>query len=246
MYKDTKSLPGEEADRKISVDGQERLWSHFQNELPEAFEGAKPRLDYLIREVSRKKRGPFPRVLNVGAGNGYFETTIQGLGWDIYSLDPDEETIHRLQMRGIKSYVGHAEEMPFENSNFNFVIASEILEHLNDEQRIKGIGEVLRVMAAGGWFLGTVPYCENLLLNQACCPKCGEIFHRWGHIKSFSMDAIRAELEALFSKVSVKRRAFVRLRDRGFIGKIKGLSRLILARCGVEIAAPSIYFAAQK
>ena len=237
---------GTDGQAPIRPDGQDRLWAHFQNRRPDAFEGAKPRLDFLIREVSRRKGRPSPRVLNVGAGNGYFETTIRGLGWDAYSLDPDDETISRLRLRGIKGYVGHAEKMPFENGRFDFIVASEVLEHLDEDQLRKGMGEAARVLAEGGWFLGTVPHCENLLLNQVPCPRCGEIFHRWGHKTSFTMEAMRTELRLFFGRVSVKRRAFVGLRDRRLRGRIKGLLRLILARYGVEIAAPSIYFAAQK
>ncbi len=225
---------------------QNRVWRHFQNISPETFEGAKPRLNYIIREISRKKIAFMPRVLNIGAGNGYLEESAQQLGWDIYSLDPDGGTINRLTNKGIKGRIGYIEHMPFDDASFDFVIASEVLEHLSDKQRQGGLGEIVRVIVQGGWFLGTVPYCENLLLNHVVCPKCGEIFHRWGHKKSFDIKTIRDELSLFLDVVEVKRTAFVSFRGRSSLGKIKSLIRLVMAKSGLAISVPSIYFVARK
>jgi len=34
---------------------QEKIWNHFQTVNPEVFEQAKPRMDFLIKQLSRKK-----------------------------------------------------------------------------------------------------------------------------------------------------------------------------------------------
>lgn len=222
------------------------MWAHFQNTYPQTFEGAKPRLDFIIKEISRKKRSSLPRVLNIGAGNGYFEESIQRLGWDIYSLDPDEATSSRLIAKGIKGYVGYMQQMPFDDKRLDFVVASEVLEHLSDKQRLTGVKEVVRVLAQDGWFLGTVPYSEDLLLNKAVCPECEAVFHRWGHQKSFDIEAVRDDLIPFFREVMVRKTAFVSFRGRTFAGKVKSLVRLILGKYGATIAFPSIYFAAKK
>jgi len=225
---------------------QNKVWRHFQNISPETFEGARPRLDYIIKEISKKTNNPTPRVLNIGAGSGYFEETSKRLGWDIYSLDPDADMVKKLNKKGIKGHVGYIERIPFDDESFDFVVSSEVLEHLNDENRRKAIFEVFRVIVQGGWFLGTVPYCENLLLNQVVCPKCGEVFHRWGHKKSFEIKSIQNELFGLFEVVKVKKTAFVTFRGRSAAGKIKSLIRLALAKYGSPIAMPNIYFRARK
>lgn len=231
---------------KPCINDQDKLWGYFQNKYPQAFEGAKPRMDYIIGEISRKKNSPTPRVLNIGTGDGYLEEHLKRLGWDIFSLDPDDRTIRRLFKKGIKAYTGHIQRMPFDDASFDFVVASELLEHLSKEQFHLGIGEVARVINRYGWFIGTVPYCENLFLNQVVCPRCGEIFHRWGHRRSFDPKTIYDELSLLFNVVTVKRKAFVSFKGRGVAGRIKGFIRLILAKYGIEIAAPSIYFVARK
>jgi len=205
-----------------------------------------PRLDYIIKEISKRKHTPIPHVLNIGAGDGYLEETSKRHGWYSYSLDPDVDTVKKLNEKGIKGRIGYIEQIPFDDESFDFVVASEVLEHLKEGTRRKAIVEVLRVIVRGGWFLGTVPYCENLLLNQVVCPKCGEVFHRWGHEKSFDIEAIHKEFANLFEVVKVKRTAFVVFEGRSAAGKIKSFIRLSLAKLGSPIAMPNIYFAVRK
>lgn len=224
---------------------QHKIWEKFQNDFPEAFDVAKPRLDFLVRQISRKKLHSKPAVLNIGAGNGYLEETIHQLGWHAYSLDPDQGTVERLKQRDVEAHSGSITKIPFDKDTFDFVVASEVLEHLGDEDRRAAISEIVRVLKDGGWFLGTVPYDENLKENVAVCPQCGEVFHRWGHQKSFDLQALRSELFPLADR-TLKRRTFVDLKTRSTMGKIRGIARLVLAAYGAKIAFPSIYFAAQK
>ncbi|MBW2082868.1 MAG: methyltransferase domain-containing protein [Deltaproteobacteria bacterium] len=225
---------------------QDRVWAYFQNNDPGVFEGAKPRLNFLIKQISQKAKNTRPKVLNIGAGNGYFELRCKKLGWEVYCLDPDENTILRLRHRGIRAFNGYIEDMPFKNVFFDFVIASEVLEHLTVNQRKQALNEVHRVMGPGAWFLGSVPYKEELTLNQAVCPNCGETFHRWGHKDSFDCYKLQAELSAIFQQVRVKRTVFVQLHERDFLRQIKGIMRIILGRFGSAIAMPNIYFEARK
>ena len=141
---------------------------------------------------------------------------------------------------------GSIARLPFTDATFNFVVASEVLEHLTDIERRPGIAEVHRVLKTNGWFLGTVPYRENLIDNYVFCPHCGNAFHRWGHQSAFDLDSLRRELSASLTVVELRRMAFVRFWERPLTGKIKSLARLVLAKYGCAIAVPSIYFAAQK
>lgn len=225
---------------------QEKIWTHWQNISPEVFGAAKPRLNFLLKQIARKAKTKTSVVLNVGVGDGYFEDSSRIRGWDTYSMDPDEKAISSLADRGIKGHVGRLEKMPFESEMFDFVVASEVLEHLTDEQRRKGLQEIARVTKAGGWFICTVPYQENLNDNKVVCPDCGKTFHRWGHQKSFDIKSIETELSEVLNVRRVKRTAFVELRDRSILGKVKSVVRWIMARCGAAIAVPSIYAEARK
>lgn len=225
---------------------QEKIWDYFQTVSPEVFLEAKPRMDFLIKQLCAKKNQPVPTVLNVGIGDGYFEKSLQQKGWDIYTLDPNEAAIQRMTAMGIKGRQGYIEKMPFENETFDFVVASEVLEHLTDAQRHQGCMEIVRVLKKGGGFLGTVPYDENLDGQRVVCPGCGDIFHRWGHQRSFDLKSTSQVLSEFFEVLEVRRTAFVSFNHRSFFVKLKMLIKLILAKCGEMIATPGIYFYAKK
>ncbi|MFZ5571244.1 MAG: class I SAM-dependent methyltransferase [Thermodesulfobacteriota bacterium] len=225
---------------------QDRLWTYYQNESQASFAGAKPRIDFLLKKVVEKSRSGSIGLLNIGAGDGYLEETARRKRFDIHSLDPDPRTVERLVSKNIKASRGYMEQMPFMDEMFDFVIASEVLEHLEKDQFEKGLAEVHRVMKTGGWFIGTVPYREQLGANVVICPNCEEIFHRWGHKRSFGTGDIQRELERFFPDPHVKIRAFVAIKGRTMPGKLKSLIRLVLGRYGVAIAAPNIYFEARK
>ncbi|MFO7600321.1 MAG: class I SAM-dependent methyltransferase [Candidatus Desulfacyla sp.] len=201
-------------------------------------------MDYIVREIARRKSTSIPHVLNIGAGNGYLEASVTRLGWMMYSLDPDEGTVKWLLEKGIWACRGRMENMPFADDSFDFVVASEVLEHLNAEQFDEGLAEVVRVMRKGAWFIGTVPYCENLALNEVVCPRCQEVFHRWGHQRSFDLQTMQSELLAFFGKVVVKRKGFVAFRGRGWRERMKSL--VLLLEYSVQIGSPNIYFIARK
>ena len=169
---------------------QEKIWKHFQNHAAESFEGAVPRLDHLIKQIARLSKSAQPVVLNIGVGSGHFERQALARGWAIHALDPDGDSLVRLAAEGVASHQGHIEKMPLESATFDFVVASEVLEHLIVEQRESGLQEIARVLKPGGWFLGTVPYEENLAAGQTVCPECGVVFHRWGHFTTFTRDDI--------------------------------------------------------
>lgn len=225
---------------------QDAIWRHFQNRHPEIFAGAAARMDYILKQISCRKTMAIPRILNIGAGNGYFEENGARLGWEMFSLDPDQGAVNLLLKKGIRAYRGCMEKMPFEDDSLDFVVASEVLEHLDDQQLDEGLAEVVRVMRKGAWFIGTVPYCENLALNEVVCPMCQEVFHRWGHQRSFDLQTMRTELSRFFSAIIVKRTAFVEFKGRRFPGKIKSIVRFILGYYGSPVAVPNIYFAARK
>ncbi|MFQ5588247.1 MAG: class I SAM-dependent methyltransferase [Nitrospiria bacterium] len=225
---------------------QARIWDHFQNRAPESFKAAKPRLDFIIGQIAKRKQTARPRVLNIGAGDGYFESVAQKHGWEIYALDPNETAIQRLVKQRVKGFQGYVEMMPFESEMFDFVVASEVIEHLTDEQRARGLKEIVRVLKPDGLFLGTVPYCEDLFLNEVVCPKCGDVFNRWGHQKSFDLSDIQNELRPFFSNATTTTAAFVAFSDAPFFRKIKNLIYWIRGRLGAKLLTTSIFFSARK
>jgi SAM-dependent methyltransferase len=230
-----------ESPSKASCD-QQRIWSHFQNAEPEVFEAARPRLNFLIRQLQKHCRIPQPVILNIGVGDGYFEQQALARHWNVHSLDPDEKSLTPVKKLHGKIHVGRAESIPLDAGSCDGVVASEVLEHLAESEGQRALAEIARVLKPGGIFVGTVPYRENLRDNRAVCPSCGTVFHRWGHKRSFTVESLRSELAGHFSVKTLRRTAFVSYRRSGPLGAIKSLARLILAKSGQAIAVPSLYW----
>ncbi len=224
---------------------QEKIWSHFQNVATEKFIAARPRLEHLFRRMARLTSESSPALLNIGIGDGHLERLALAQGWQVHSLDPDPQAVARLAAAGVQAQVGGIEALPHEAGSLDFVVASEVLEHLTEDQRAAGIRQIARVLKAGGYFLGTVPYNEDLAEQQAVCPHCGEVFHRWGHQRSFTLDDVREQLSPSFTVRELRKTAFVTFRDRSLLGKAKSAVRLLLARAGQPIAVPTIFWLAE-
>jgi len=228
---------------------QRKIWAFHQNENVDSFSGATPRLQGLARAVFRLARRQgivSPTVLNIGVGNGCLEELILRGGGNAYSVDPDERALTRLAGKGVKCYVGKIVDLPFGDKELDFVVVSEVLEHLDDVERSRGLAEIRRILKPGGYILGTVPYRENLQQNMTICPHCGEVFHRWGHKKTFDLGSIAQELAPHFHNKRVARTAFVSFSSGSRLALVKSLVRFVLAKLGEAIAVPIIYFVAQK
>ena len=223
----------------------QRIWAHYQNERQDAFAASQPRLNFLIRQIAKRAKGK-PHVLNIGVGDGYFDRQAQLAGWDIQSVDPDEQAISRLVTAGIRATTAGIEKLPQPTGSMDFVVVSEVLEHLDDQTLHAGLAEVARVLKPGGFMIGTVPHAENLIEQQAICPHCTHVFHRWGHERSFTLATMRQTLSVHFTVEALGRTALVDLRGRGVRGFLKGAFRKALAKIGEPIAVANIWWVAGK
>lgn len=231
---------------KSSDVGQEKIWEHFQNEGIESFSRSQGRLEFLVRRLS-----PSKCVLNIGVGNGALELLAAIKGVDIWSLDPSERAIDRLQQSlrmGEKAQAGYSQSLPFPDSHFDVVVMSEVLEHLDGAVLEETLDEVHRVLRAGGLFIGTVPARENLADSLVVCPDCGLQFHRWGHKSSFDIDRLSAILATRFAVNEVSERFFIDWESADWWRKLQGLVKKFLSWRGVGTYGlyRNIFFSAQK
>jgi len=223
---------------------QELIWSHFQNRRVETFEDARGRYKALAREARRK--GRTGRALNIGIGAGGVEAHLLAGGWSVASLDPDAEAVARMRARGSDARQGYAQQIPFAEDSFDVVVASEVLEHIDTAVRPGVYREIARVLAPGGWIIGSVPYKERLEDGEAVCPHCGQVFHRWGHVSSFDEAILSDELAVVFSVRTCKKLSFVDWRPNSLAWNIKEAGRWLLGRFSHGAVYQSLLFVAQK
>ena len=123
-------------------------------------------------------------VLEVGCGDGIIINQVGGkntMGVDISAKGLDKVTG--------PSMLAFARDLPFEDRSWDLVIASEVIEHILDEEYERSLGEIARV--AGKHILITVPNRENLALDVTRCPECGATFHAFYHLRSYGPEKLR-------------------------------------------------------
>jgi len=224
--------------------GQDLIWNYYQNESPELFTGSRARIQYLLRRIPGRRA-----VLNIGCGTGLFERAALDHGLDVHSLDPSEQTIEALRSSlhlGSRAQVGHIQQIPFSDAQFDVVVLTEVLEHLTSEVIAAGLAEIRRILKPGGRILGTVPSRENLQDQTVVCPACATSFHRWGHQQSFEPQQVRTLLARHFTAIDIVERPFTTWSALTWRGKLVGAMKLLLWTLGSHGSNENIVFEAVK
>ena len=96
------------------------------------------------------------KVLDAGCGNGknikYFNDTC-----NIVGIDNCIDFVNICNDRGYNVIYSDIRNLPFENNSFDFIISIAVIHHFDKEDdRLKSINELIRVLKPGGKLLFTV------------------------------------------------------------------------------------------
>lgn len=102
------------------------------------------------------------RVLDVGTSTGTNLRLLVEMGYrDVTGLDPSEDAIRFCAGKGLPPVrQGSITEMPFEADSFDVVLATDVVEHVDED--LLAVAEVARVLRPGGTVLFTVPAFQSL------------------------------------------------------------------------------------
>lgn len=101
------------------------------------------------------------RVLEVGCGAGELAEQIAvELRADVIAVDTSQRMVELARARGIDARVADAQELPFDDGEFDCVVAAWLLYHVRDRRR--AIAEAARVLRPGGCFVASTFADENL------------------------------------------------------------------------------------
>lgn len=160
----------------------------------------------LTVDFDRLRVGRGTRFIDVGAGAGRhsYEALRRGAVVTAYDMDEVElkgvdEMFGALELEGEVPPGGSAEvkvgdilDMPYADGSFDVVLASEILEHVPQDDR--AIAELVRILAPGGILAITVPRW----LPERICWALSDEYHanEGGHIRIFRADELMAKVVA--------------------------------------------------
>ena len=226
---------------------QEKIWEYFQNEGVENFLNAEHRLYCLFLFVKKYNEKQKINILNIGSGNGYFEKLCVEIGWNIHTLDIDKNAKENLTKYGVSVHIDSIESIPLGDYYFDFVVCSEVLEHLTDKQLGNATLELYRVTKKDGYIIGTVPNDEKLFENITVCPNCSHKYHRWGHWQSFTQTKIRRIFnEKNFRKIKTKICVFKDFSELSLLNYIKYFIRLLISKLSPSYIYSNILFIVKK
>ena len=146
------------------------------------------------------------RLLDLGCGFGRHSYEALKRGAQVVACDlarPEVEQVRNLarllvaegeigQSVMAAPVQGDAVELPFDDSSFDRVIASEVLEHVNDDQ--SAFAELARVLRPGGRLAVTIP----AWLSETVCWKLSSDYHApavpGGHVRVYRLRDVRHRL----------------------------------------------------
>jgi SAM-dependent methyltransferase len=158
----------------------------------------------LTVDFDRLRVGRGTRFVDVGAGAGRHSFEALRRGADVTAVDLDEVELKSVAAMfeamdqagevppGGQGRVQVADigELPYRDGEFDTVLASEILEHVPEDDQ--AITELVRILAPGGTLAVTVPRW----LPERICWALSDQYHAnlGGHIRIYRADALQAKL----------------------------------------------------
>lgn len=111
------------------------------------------RINELLDEFEKFRK--INKLLDVGCGPGLFLIEAKKRGWEVFGTEYTDKQLEYLKKKGITALKGKLNDKSFENENFDVIISSEVLEHINNP--IEEIKNFHRLLRKGGLLYITTP-----------------------------------------------------------------------------------------
>jgi len=129
--------------------------------------------------------GEAKTILDVGSGGGEFVTALRNKGYDVVATDYSAAA---MSLYGGERVLCSGAALPFADRSFDMVTCTEVLEHLDDKQLARALGEIARL--ARLYVLISVPNNEDLNQSLVKCGACGEHYTLYGHVQAFTPETM--------------------------------------------------------
>jgi SAM-dependent methyltransferase len=155
----------------------------------------------LTVDFDRLGVGPSTKVIDVGCGGGRHTFEAYRRGADVVAFDQDTVELEGVQTilsamaetgevpasAKAETVAGDALALPYADETFDCVIASEILEHIPDDET--AIDELIRVLKVGGTLAVTVPRW----FPERVCWWLSDEYHsnEGGHVRIYRASELR-------------------------------------------------------
>ena len=132
------------------------------------------------------------KVLDIGCGTGAILQMLSDLGADAIGVDMSDEALKFCREKNLNVVLGKGESIPFEAGEFDLALASDVLEHVDDDAG--AVREIERVLKPGGVLIATVPAHQWLFSAHD-----RSLHHR----RRYSKNEFRKLLKKNFNEVNI-------------------------------------------
>lgn len=152
---------------------------------------------FTVQEIRRRYEELFhlyrlrdgDKILEIGAGAGFALNHINTDNHKYFPLDISTHNLKRVKENtegDIYPISGDVFNLPFPSDSFDFILLSEVLEHLNDP--LLALKEIQRVLKTSGSFIVSVPYNETI--SYQMCIHCNKPTPTNAHLHSFDVNKL--------------------------------------------------------
>ncbi len=147
--------------KDINVDA---LISEIRIEDHDYFRSSTPRYKR-VREIFKNK--PIGKILDLGCSPGHNAIILSRMGFEVIGIDLNDIYISKYNPGWFKEFDRitwdiEKKNLPFESDSFEYVIFSEVLEHVAIRHPKEIFQELKRVLKPGGMLYLTTPNVANL------------------------------------------------------------------------------------
>jgi len=137
--------------------------------------------EYIAAQVN----GEAGRILDVGCGKAWVAQLFCPAGYDVVSMDISlrntSKALKKFPFENHFAVVADAFHLPFKVSTFDYIIASEIIEHVHDPNTF--IKNLFSILKPDGKLIITTPYKEKI--QYSLCIHCNKPTPLHAHLHSF-------------------------------------------------------------
>jgi 2-polyprenyl-3-methyl-5-hydroxy-6-metoxy-1,4-benzoquinol methylase len=103
---------------------------------------------------------PGARLLDIGFGDGKFLESVRAIGWEVVGIDPDPEVVKNARERGLDVHAGGLEVFLGEDSLFDVITISHVMEHVHEPRAV--LESCYRLLKPGGRLWIETPNIKSL------------------------------------------------------------------------------------
>jgi SAM-dependent methyltransferase len=126
-------------------------------------------------------------ILDIGSGGGWTASKLKHKG-SLFLTDLSHKNLYLIKKeKQIESIVADAMALPYKANRFDYIIISEVLEHINEPDKV--IKCLIDTLKKGGKIIITTPYDEKI--KYSLCIHCNQVTPVNAHLHSFNIESMK-------------------------------------------------------